>query len=254
MRALLFDIDGTLTKSHGAGTRALSQTLLARPRAAEELRRMRLDGMTDRAIVRLLLAAEAGHAAGEPGAPGNPHDHPGPPPITERALAVEDAAIDAVLAGYLEVLERECARQAYQPLPGVAALVAALAKRPDVLLGLCTGNVARGAELKLGAAGLWGPFAFGGFGSDAEARPDVVRAAVRRARERGAGEVLVIDDTPRGVLAAHEAGVACCGVATGRWSVHDLAVHGADLVVESFADLERSLALLTGPLPARPAA
>lgn len=253
MRALLFDIDGTLTKSHGAGTRALSQTLLARPRAAEELRRMRLDGMTDRAIVRLLLAAEAGHAAGETGE-GNPHDHPGPPPITERAKAVGDAAIDAVLAGYLEALARECARQAYVALPGVAALVAALATRPDVLLGLCTGNVARGAELKLGSAGLWGPFAFGGFGSDAEARPDVVRAAVRRARERGAGEVLVIDDTPRGVLAAHEAGVPCCGVATGRWSVHDLAVHGADLVVESFADLAQSLALLTGPLPALPAA
>ena len=67
MRALLWDIDGTLTRSTGAGTRALAASLRARPAALAELRTMRLDGMTDHAIVRILLAAELGHLqAGEP--------------------------------------------------------------------------------------------------------------------------------------------------------------------------------------------
>ena len=75
-----------------------------------------------------------------------------------------------------------------------------------------------------------------------------MRAAWQRARERGATEALVIDDTPRGILAAHQAGLPACGVATGRWSTHDLAVHGAEVVVESFAELERGERLLLGPV------
>jgi phosphoglycolate phosphatase len=117
-----------------------------------------------------------------------------------------------------------------------------------VLLGLCTGNLARGAELKLTAAGLWGPFRFGGYGSDAEPRADIVRAAWRRARELGATEGLVIGDTPRDILAAHDAGLAACGVATGRCSVHELAEHGAELVLPDFADLAGAEKLLLGPL------
>src|SRR5882762_4743888 len=115
---------------------------------------MRLDGMTDRSIVRLLLTAE--------------HDNPAVP-IAERATAVKDADIDAMLVLYLQALERE-ARGAYVAMPGARELIDSLAVRDDVLLGLCTGNLARGAELKLAAAGLWGPFSFGGFGSDAEQR------------------------------------------------------------------------------------
>src|SRR5207248_10989443 len=114
--------------------------------------------------------------------------------------------------------------------------------------GLCTGNLAGGAELKLTSAGLWGPFSCGGFGSDAEARADIVRAAWTRAQALGATDALVIGDTPRDVLAAHDAGVPACGVATGRWSVHELAEHGAELVLADFSDVERSELLLLGPL------
>src|SRR5689334_22883759 len=130
MRALLFDIDGTLTKGGGAGSRTLARALHTRPRATEELSRMRLDGMTDRSIVRLLLAAEGDHAL----------------PIEERAKAVPTAAIDEVLAGYLAALETECAARPYLALPGVAALLERLAQREGVLLGLCTGNMERGAH------------------------------------------------------------------------------------------------------------
>ena len=228
MRALLFDLDGTLTRSGGAGARALGQALHARPQAVGELRKMRLDGMTDRAIARALLAAEADPSV----------------PLERRMRAVTEREIDAVLERYLEALAAECARNAYQALPGVAALVERLRLRADVMLGLCTGNLARGAELKLGSAGLWSAFRFGGYGSDAEPRADIVRTAWGRAREMGATEALVIGDTPRDILAAHEAGLPACGVATGRWTVHDLATHGAEKVLPDFSDVQTAVSLL----------
>jgi phosphoglycolate phosphatase len=224
MRALLFDLDGTLTRSSGAGTRALAAAVGARMRAAEELRKMRLDGMTDRAIARLLLAAER-H--------GQPQDVP-------------DADIDAVLSEYLGALAKECEAKAYVPLPGVTELLERLAKRDGVLLGLCTGNLERGAQLKLSCVGLWERFRFGGYGSDAEPRPDIVRTAWRRARELGATEALVIGDTPRDILAAHEAGLPACAVASGRWTIHDLSTHGPEVVLQDFADVDRAERLLLG--------
>jgi len=226
MRALLFDLDGTLTRSSGAGTRALAAAVGARMRAAQELRKMRLDGMTDRAIARLLLAAER-H--------GPPQDVP-------------DADIDAVLSQYLVALANECEAKAYVALPGVTELLDRLAKRSDVLLGLCTGNLEPGARLKLSCVGLWERFRFGGYGSDAEPRPEIVRTAWRRARELGATEALVIGDTPRDILAAHEAGLPACGVASGRWTVHDLSTHGPEVVMQDFADVDRAERLLLGAL------
>lgn len=232
MRALLFDIDGTLTVGGGAGNRALGRALHTRPRATEELRNMRLDGMTDRLISRALLASEGDHSV----------------PLPERMKAVTDAEIDVVLARYLEALQLECAERPYRPLPGVEELLRALRKRSDLVLGICTGNVERGAELKLRSAGLWGPFRFGGYGSDAEPRAEIVKAAWRRAQALGATEGLVIGDTSRDILAAHEAGLPACAVATGRFTVHELAEHGAEMVVASFADVAASERLLAGPL------
>jgi len=216
VRALLFDLDGTLTQGGGGGGRALAKALHTRPQASEELRRMRLDGMTDRAIARLVLAAER--------------------------KSVSERDIDEVLEQYLHALATEVAERPYVPLPGVSELL----KRLDgkALLGLCTGNHVRGAELKLSSAGLWGCWKFGGYGSDAEARAEIVRTAFRRAQELGATDALVIGDTPRDILAAHEAGLPACGVATGRWSIHDLATHGAEKVIATFGDIEASIRLL----------
>ena len=226
MRALLFDIDGTLTRSAGAGTRALAVALGARARAAEELRKMRLDGMTDRGIARALLAAER-HGA--------PQD-------------ISEGDIDAVLAQYLTALEKECAAKSYVALPGVKELLQRLAARSDVVLGLCTGNLEQGARLKLACAGLWEYFRFGGYASDAEPRPEIARIAWMRARELGAEQGLVIGDTPRDILAAHEAGLPACGVATGRWSIHDLATHGPEVLLHDFTDPVRAEELLVGAL------
>ena len=218
MRALLFDHDGTLTQGGGGGGRALAKALHTRPQASEELRRMRLDGMTDRAIARLVLTAER--------------------------KSVSERDIDEVLEQYLHALATEVAERPYVPLPGVSELLRRLDAK--ALLGLCTGNHVRGAELKLSSAGLWGCWKFGGYGSDAEPRAEIVRTAFRRAQELGATDGLVIGDTPRDILAAHEAGLPACGVATGRWSIHDLATHGAEKVIATFGDIEASIRLLLG--------
>ena len=111
-------------------------------------------------------------------------------------------------------------------------------------MGLCTGNLEKGARLKLGCAGVWQYFRFGGYGSDAEPRPDIVRVAWQRARELGAKDAVVIGDTPRDILAAHEAGLPACAVATGRWSLHDLATHGPEIILKDFTDPARAEELL----------
>jgi phosphoglycolate phosphatase len=75
-----------------------------------------------------------------------------------------------------------------------------------------------------------------------------VRTAWRRAQELGATEALVIGDTPRDILAAHEVGLPACAVATGRWTLHDLTAHGADLVAQDFSDAAAAERLLLGAL------
>jgi phosphoglycolate phosphatase-like HAD superfamily hydrolase len=189
---------------------------------------MRLDGMTDRAIARIVLASE-----GDPAVP-----------LEARLAAVTGAEIDRVLESYLAALPGTCAEHPYQPLPGVAELLARLQRRADALPGLCTGNLERGAEIKLRSAGLWGCFRFGGYGSDAEPRAEIVKTAWARARALGGTSALVIGDTPRDILAAHEAGLPACAVATGRFTVHELAEHGAEIVVADFSDVAAAERLL----------
>ena len=229
MRALLFDLDGTLTQGGGAGSRALARALQARKGSLAELRNLRLDGMTDRAITRILLAVD---------------HHDKTLPLPARLELVNAADIDEVLTAYLAALEEECAKRAYLPQPGIAVLVEQLAGTAGVILGLGTGNLQRGAELKLRSAGLWGPWRFGGYGSDAEPREEIIRTAWLRAQALGATEGLVIGDTPRDISAAHQAGLPALAVATGRYTLDELAENGADQVAQDFSDTEKALRLL----------
>jgi len=221
----LFDIDGTLVHAGGAGRRALESAmerhLGATVRPAEAwLAGMKLDGMTDRLIVREAMVA-AGHA-------------------------FEEALCDRILDTYADRLEREIEGPGYEVLPGVEALLAALAGRA-VTVGLCTGNILRGARIKLSRGGLDRHFGFGegdvnGFAHDGEARERIVEAALRRASARlgrrvDPREALVIGDTPRDVTAARAAGCPVLAVATGRFGVEALRAEGADFAVPT---LERA--------------
>jgi phosphoglycolate phosphatase-like HAD superfamily hydrolase len=211
----LFDVDGTLVSAGGAGRRAFERAVGDHVGPANgALRDLRLDGLTDRLIVRKALA------------------------LLGRRF--DDAFCDALLDRYVEHLRDEIGGPGYAVLPGVVAALDALAARGAVL-GLCTGNVVEGARLKLGRGGLdryfdWGAGAVVGFAADGEEREKLVHAALRRAGARlgrplAAREALVVGDTPRDVEAAHHAGCPVLAVATGRFPEAELRACGADHVV-----------------------
>ncbi|MGC3997903.1 MAG: HAD hydrolase-like protein [Anaeromyxobacter sp.] len=228
-RVILLDIDGTLLHCGGAGRRSLELALADRCGPLDgRLASLRLDGMTDRLIVREALALLA---------------HP----FTETAC-------DEVLAAYLVHLRREIHGPGYRVLPGVEPLLGRLAEA-GTAHGLCTGNIADGALLKLARGGLdvwfdWGERAIRGFADDGEARERLVAAAVARATRHlpdlAPAEVLVVGDTPRDVAAAHAVGCRALGVATGHYDQAALAACGADAVAGSLEAPAALAAILGG--------
>lgn len=160
-----------------------------------------------------------------------------------RALGCADAPdlVRAILAVYVERLREELAVPGTITVhPGVERVLATLAARSDVAVGLGTGNVEPGAWAKLGAAGIDGAFGFGGFGSDDEDRPTLLRIGAARGAARlglplAACRVVVIGDTPRDLAAAGAIGADCVLVATGRFGGAELSACGAPAVFESLA-------------------
>jgi phosphoglycolate phosphatase len=236
MRILLWDIDGTLVTTGGVGVRALASVVHATEGAREALGRMRLDGMTDRRIARLLCAAER-------------HRHAPHVDVEIHASAVGADEIDAMLTAYLSRLAEGLATDAlqYTVLPGVVETLDALEN--EALHALGTGNLQEGARLKLTRGGLWHRFAFGGFGSDAEERAEILRAAWHKAerhqnRRLAPEDFVVIGDTPRDVQAAHDIGLCCVAVASGRHDIHELTQCGADDVLPNLAHPEAASRIL----------
>lgn len=223
---LLFDIDGTLITSGGAGRRAMERAFEERY-GDREACRFRYDGMTDLRIARQTLVT----------------------------LGVEPTreAMDESIRLYLRFLVEEIARTdhaLYRLHEGItAALTAARARGHGI--GLGTGNVHEGARIKLERVGVFAEFAFGGFGSDAEDRTELLRhGAERGARHMGATldacRVVVIGDTPKDVAAARGVGAECIAVGTGSFSVPELAAAGAKYAFASLSAPGALEALLDG--------
>ncbi len=224
---LLFDIDGTLISSGGAGRKAVERAYATLHGRADAIAAINLGGMTDRAIVRHGLTA-IGVQATEP-------------------------SIDALIAKYLEYLADEVSRveeHRYVVHAGMREAIDAGRAR-GMAIGLGTGNVREGARIKLSRVGLHGAFDFGGYGDDHELRPELIR----RGAERGAAKlgvsledarVVVIGDTPHDVTAARAIGAQCLGVATGGFSVAQLMAAGADWAYETLADADAMTRLLEG--------
>ena len=223
-RLLLFDIDGTLVDTGGAGRAAFRTAMHAVYGETGPVDTFDFHGKTDPGIVRGLL----------------------------RAVDWEDGQVDERLDEfwplYLRELERElAARDGRVTLyPGVPELLEELRRDPRFELALVTGNVAAGAWQKLTAAGLDGHFRYGAFGSDSEFREDLPPVALRRAREHlgrrvEPEEAWIIGDTPEDIRCARSAGVRVVAVATGRHDLEQLARHDPDRLVP---DLDRGRALV----------
>ncbi|MFO0761556.1 MAG: HAD family hydrolase [Byssovorax sp.] len=220
----LFDIDGTLINTGGAGRRAVNRAFAERYARPDACDHISFGGMTDRAIFRGGLSAI------------------GVPPSEE--------AIDALLPLYLTILEDEMARAADCAVPaGILPALDAIAAEPRFALGLGTGNVEPGARIKLRRVDLDQRFSFGGFGSDHEDRPTLLAAGADRGaallgHPRAACRVVVVGDTPKDIAAARAIGAECIAVATGGFTVEALLPHGATVTVRDLAEPGALAALL----------
>lgn len=219
-KLVLFDIDGTLVWTGGAGRSAISQALLQEMGSTGPIDVHRFDGKTDPQIVIELMTAAA-----------HPHAE------SERHIA-------AVCNRYLELLgaELESRRQAIRVYPGVQDLLTRLEQRSDMLLGLLTGNLADGAVMKLRAAGIAPErFRVGAYGSDSALRSALpaiaaARAATIMGRTPTGHEIVIIGDTPADMTCGQGVGARAVGVATGFHSVVELMATGAHAAFETLAD------------------
>lgn len=224
MRVVLFDIDGTLLRSGEVG-RVSMESALANVFGAKGSGEYHYDGKTDRQIVRDLMRIEG---------------------FSDAHI---DAHMDELLAAYLAGLHDELARggREIHVFEGVRELLDALEREQNVVIGLLTGNIEAGAHAKLVAAGIdVSRFKVNAFGSDHELRPELPAVAQKRARELLGAEIegnrmIVIGDTPADIRCGEAIGARAIGVATGRYSVEQLAEHDPYAVFNTLADTEAVL-------------
>jgi phosphoglycolate phosphatase-like HAD superfamily hydrolase len=224
MFVCLFDIDGTLLSSGGAGKAAMEQgmaTAFGVPARADGIP---FSGRTDRAIVRDLFS--------------------------RQGIAHSPENWSRFVAAYLGHLPVCLTTHDGKVLPGIECLLEMLQERGDVAVGLLTGNLREGARLKLGHYGLFEHFAFGGFGDQHFRRDDVAREALAEVQRHlncgvDCNRVWVIGDTPLDVQCARAIGARAVAVASGWTSLDELAAAKPDLLLQSLCDPAPLLNLLS---------
>ena len=219
MRLLLFDVDGTLIRSRGAGRRAVRAALERVYGAVGGIDHYEMGGKTDQRIVFDVMEAHG---------------------LTREAVK---ARLDDFFETYARGLVEEIGDgQCITTLPGVAALVERLAAREGVVLGLVTGNIEEGARIKLEPPGLWRHFPIGAFGSDHMDRRLLPSLAARRAHALVGypfrpDEVVVIGDTPLDIDCARAFGAVAVAVATGFHDREKLLAENPDVLFDDFSDV-----------------
>ncbi|MCE9612277.1 MAG: haloacid dehalogenase-like hydrolase [Chthoniobacter sp.] len=222
-KLLLFDIDGTLLTSGGAGERALRFGFRDRFGIDDDLSRVEIAGRTDSGIVRRMLAA--------------------------HALLETPENITAFFDAYLHHLALEIPRTPGHLLPGILPLLTALQPRTDIVLALLTGNLARGAEIKLRHYGIWHYFDFGAYADDHHDRDQLghfakTRALARRGIDFPPERIFVLGDTPHDISCARAIGARAIAIATGKFTRAELAAHSPAFLFDDLGDLPSVLAAI----------
>lgn len=226
MKLLLFDIDGTLIRSHGAGRETIALALTEIFGTAGPINNYKMSGKTDPRIITDLLLA-AGFNDGE---------ITSKLPDVYRLMAENGRAIFP--------------QRDMQPCLGVLPLLEALRQRPDVVLGLVTGNIAETAPLKLAAAGIDPTqFRLGAYGSDSLDRNQLPAIAMQRAADLtghlyDGNNTVVIGDTPADILCARAGRATAVAIASGWHAAHTLARYQPDHLLENLNDTEKMLEIL----------
>ena len=210
-KLVLFDIDGTLLDSGGAGRLALVLAFDQLFEKKDAFEQVNMAGKTDIQIIKEGLSA-----IGE---------------------SNDDGKIPIILQKYLDNLVSEIRTASKSIKPGVIDLLNYLTRQQDTRIGLLTGNIEKGARIKLGSLGLNKFFPFGAFGSDHEDRNRLLPIAVDKMRKYTGEETtyencIVIGDTPRDVQCAKPYGAVTVAVATGRYGLQALEETKADYVFE----------------------
>ena len=213
IEAILFDIDGTLLVTDGAGAVAWQRAFLELYGVEADIEEHTHAGMTDPEIAEIVFREVIGRDGS----------------AAERAEAI---------AGYLSHLQDAVDESTgYRVMPGIEELLPRLAAA-GTLLGIVTGNIESAAHIKLARGDLNRYFGFGGYGSDSRDRTELTKKAM----ERGAKvlgkpldpeRTIAVGDTPRDVRAGHGTGIRVVGVATGSYSVEELEEAGADWALEN---------------------
>ncbi|MBM4144844.1 MAG: HAD family hydrolase [Nitrospira sp.] len=214
MRLVLFDIDGTLIDSGGAGVRSLDLALKDLFSIENGFHGISMAGKTDTQIIKEGIIKHGLSASG---------------------------TIDAVIKAYLNYLRREINNDRKHVKPGIYEALKELKPLQNLGLGLLTGNIEQGARIKLEPFRLNEYFPAGAFGSDDEDRNNLLPIALKRFEELFQQKIepdncIIVGDTPRDVECAHIYGAMCIAVATGPYSYNDLIEAGADYVVQDLSD------------------
>lgn len=223
---MLFDIDGTLIHTGGAGSRAMTRAFAEACGVENGLDGIPVPGRTDTVILADACARWGLDGGGSFVAAFQQTYY--------RCLAEELSRLPPDIAGVL---------------PGVRFLLDTLAADNRFTVGLLTGNYVDTAKLKLERFDLWSYFPFGAFGGDAMERNDLVAVAVGRAQSAGmrdvdASDVVVVGDTPLDVACGRSNGARTLAVATGSFTRAQLCAAGADCVVDDLSDTRAVLAWL----------
>jgi phosphoglycolate phosphatase len=222
-RLLLFDIDGTLITSGGAGEGALMDAMKERFGIQEDLCGITIAGATDAYIARMILE--------------------------KNALPASPENITALLDAYLSFLSDRLSQHKGYVLPGIVSLLDRLRQRNDCVLALLTGNLVRGAQIKLSHYGVWDYFEFGAFADDHHDRNELPRFACARALETHKEEfpperVFVIGDTPRDIECGKVIGAKTVAIATGNYSRTELAAHNPEYLFDDLSDTDAVIGVL----------